>query len=168
VVDAISQLIANVEGATPLDLHERLLIGASSAALQGGEMLDATAAAERALSLASDAAPAYVSSARLALASAFLIRGRAAEARSLLDGLAEIDGDALGEAADRAVTLFFWNEQYEVARVLLERVVDAGRRANRPDLVARPLDTLASVDFRSGRRQRPRRCSSCRSTAPRR
>jgi DNA-binding CsgD family transcriptional regulator len=168
VQDTVSHLIANADGSAPLERHERLLteagareeteptgcvrllIEASSAALQGGEMLDATAAAERALSLAADTAPAYVSSARFALASALLIRGRRAEARSLLDGLSELDEEALGDDADRAVTLLFWSEEYEAARELLERVVDAGRRANRPDRIARPLDTLASVDFRGG------------------
>ena len=87
----------------------------------------------------------------MALASALLIRGRGAEARSLLDGLSELDEESFGDDADRAVTLLFWIERYAAAAELLERAVEAGRRADRPDLVARPLDTLGSIDYRLGR-----------------
>jgi DNA-binding CsgD family transcriptional regulator len=153
-----------------LDLHERLLTDAtrleardpevaarlfaeaSVAALEGGEVEAGVAAAEHAARIASVSAPQLLPLARLGLASANMLAGREEEARALLDEcLEQLDTDALVEAVSRAAGLLFWIERYAAAAELLERAVEAGRRADRPDLVARPLDTLGSIDYRLGR-----------------
>src|SRR4051794_35397156 len=151
--------------APPLELHERLLteaglltgdpgaaarclIEASQAALEGGEVEAALVAAERAVALAGRSGPDALRLARIALAAPLMLSGRAAEAGPLLgDWLRTPDPDAF-EGAMRAAGVLFWLERYSAAAELLERMVDAAREAGRADRLARPLDTLASIDFR--------------------
>jgi DNA-binding CsgD family transcriptional regulator len=172
VTDAIEDLNRIAADATPLELHERLLteagareatepdlcvrllVRASSAALHAGEILDAVTAARRAVTLASGSAPAARAAAELALACALFVQGSAGEARALLDASFQSDSELFDDDIASVGALLFWNEQYDAASLLLERAVDAGRRANRPDRIARPLDTLASIDFRRGQWRR--------------
>jgi DNA-binding CsgD family transcriptional regulator len=84
-----------------------------------------------------------------------LLLGRAAEAGPLLEGwLRAADTDAVFEEAMRAAGVLFWLERYTAAAELLERIVRAARETGRLDRLARPLDTLASLDYRLGRWRR--------------
>lgn len=166
---ALAQLLPDDLPAGALELHERLLteagsrrdepdiatrclIEASQSALEGGEVAAAVAAAERAVALAERSAPATLALARIALASPLMLSGRAAEAGLLLEGwLGAPDSDEVFEGALRAAGVLFWLERYGPAAELLEHLVRGARDSGRIDRVARPLDTLASLDFRLGR-----------------
>jgi DNA-binding CsgD family transcriptional regulator len=131
------------------------LIEASQAALEGGELEAALAAAEQAVALAERSARAILPLARIAVVTPLLLLGRAAEAGPLLeDWLRAPDTDALFEGAMRAAGVLFWLERYTAAADLFERIVRAARETGRLDRLARPLDTLASLDFRLGRWRR--------------
>ena len=158
--------------APPLELRERLLteagvraddpetsvrylIAASQAALEGGEVEAALSTAERAAALAERSATDLLPLARIALATPLMLSGHAAEAGPLLDDWLGAPGsDAMFEGAMRAAGVLFWLERYGAAAELLERIADAARDAGRLDRLARPLDTLASLDFRLGRWRR--------------
>ncbi len=84
-----------------------------------------------------------------------MLLGRAAEAGPLLEGwLRAADTDAVFEGAMRAAGVLFWLERYTAAAELLERIVRVARETGRLDRLARPLDTLASLDYRLGSWQR--------------
>ncbi len=158
--------------APPLELRERLLteagvraddpetsvrclIAASQAGLEGGEVEAALFTAERAAALAERSATDLLPLARIALATPLMLSGRAAEAGPLLDDWLGAPGsDAMFEGAMRAAGVLFWLERYDAAAELLERIAGAARDAGRLDRLARPLDTLASLDFRLGRWRR--------------
>lgn len=170
--EALAALLPGDFAAPPLELHERLLteagaraddpetatrflIEASQAALEGGEVESALFAAERAVATAERSAAGILSLARIALAAPLMLSGRAAEAGPLLDDWLRAPGtDAMFEGAMRAAGVLFWLERYAAAAELLERMVCAARAAGRLDRLARPLDTLASLDFRLGRWRR--------------
>jgi DNA-binding CsgD family transcriptional regulator len=172
VDQALVELLPEDLAAPPLVLHERLLteagtragdpatatrclIEASQAALEGGEVEAALVAAERAVVLAQRSAAGMLALARLARATPLLLSGRAAEAGPLLDDWLRAPGtDAAFEGAMRAAGVLFWLERYSAAAELLERIVSAARDGGRLDRLARPLDTLASLDFRLGRWRR--------------
>jgi DNA-binding CsgD family transcriptional regulator len=165
---ALAALLPDDLPATPLELHERLLteagsrsddpdlatrclIEASQAALEGGEVAAAVVAAERAVALAERAAPTVASLARITLAPPLMLSGRGDEAGPLLEAwLSAPESDEVFEGALRAAGVLFWLERYAPASDLLERLVRGARDAGRLDRLARPLDTLASVDFRLG------------------
>ena len=158
--------------AAPLERHERFLteagiraddpgaavgclIEASQSALEGGDVGAAVTAAERAVELAGPVGGAGLALARIALAPPLLLSGRGAEADAVLDDwlrTPEIEGTLDG--AFRAAGLLFWLERYGPAAELLEHIITAVRAAGQLDRLARPLDTLASLDFRRGRWQR--------------
>jgi len=99
--------------------------------------------------------PETRSLARVSLAVALMAAGRAAEAAPLLDEWAgAVGSERIFQAALRTAGLLFWLEQYGEAASLLERLVDAARTSGRLDRIARPLDTLASLDYRQGRWRR--------------
>ena len=166
---SLAALLSDDIPTSPLELHERLLteagaridepdvatrclIEASQAALEGGEVEAAVAAAERAVALAERSAPETLALARIALAPPLMLSGRAAEADPLLEGwLRAPNSDEVFEGALRAAGVLFWLERYAPAAELLEHLVRGARDAGRLDRVARPLDTLASLDFRLGR-----------------
>jgi len=170
-VDAeLATLLSPDRALPPLDLHERLLteaavraadpesaarclVEASQAALEGGEVEAALRAAERAVAVAEHSAPEVLPLARIALAAPSLLLGRSTDGL-LDDWLLAAGSDAEFEGTMRAAGMLFWLERYSAAADLLERVVDAARDAGRLDRVARPLDTIASLDFRIGRWRR--------------
>ena len=167
--DWLGQLLSEGSEAGPLALHERLLteaggrsgepglavdclIEASQAALEGGEVEAALAAAERAVRLAEREAPGALALARIALAPPLILLGRSHEAAPVLDEwLHSPDADGVFEGALRAANVLFWLERYDAAAELLERIVESARAAGRLERLARPLDTLASLDYRLGR-----------------
>ena len=167
----VAALLPDDVGGPPLELYERLLteaaardepefaarclVEASQAALEGGEIESALVAAERAVALAERSAPDVLPLARIALATLLTVSGRAARADRLLDHwLRAPITDAEFAGALRASVLLFWLERYVPAEGLLDRLVEAARATGSIDRLARPLDTLASLDFRLGRWQR--------------
>ena len=167
----MAALVPDDLGTPPLELHERLLteaalreepelaarclVEASQSALEGGEVQLALVAAERAVVLTEASAPDIVPLARIMQATALIVSGRAASAHRLLDDWVDAPvTDAAFAAALRAAVLLFWLERYTAAAGLLERLVDAARATASLDRLPRPLDTLASLDFRLGRWQR--------------
>ena len=137
------------------DAAVRLLIEASQSALEGGDVEAGLRAARRAVALAIEADGTTLALARIALAAPLMLSGDAAEASALLEGwLNEPPLDELFDGAFRAATLLFWLERYDAAAELLERLVAVARESGRLDRLARPLDTLASLDYRLGRWRR--------------
>jgi DNA-binding CsgD family transcriptional regulator len=171
-VDAtVAALLPRDFAAPPLELHERLLteaaargepelgarclVEASQAALEAGEVQLALLAAERAVVLAERSVAGALPLARIALATALIVSGRDAQADRLLDDWLNAPlTDAAFAGALRAAVLLFWLERYSAAAGLLERLVDAARASGSLERLPRPLDTLASLDFRLGRWQR--------------
>src|SRR3954468_259320 len=137
------------------DAAVRLLIEASQSALEGGDVEAGLRAARSAVALADEAHGTTLALARIALAAPLMLSGNAAEASALLEGwLDEPPLDELFDGAFRAATLLFWLERYDAAAELLERLVAVARESGRLDRLARPLDTLASLDYRLGRWRR--------------
>src|SRR4051794_21708396 len=133
----------------------RLLIEASQSALEGGDVEAGLRAARSAVALAIETDRTTLALARIALAAPLMLSGNAAEASALLEGwLNEPPLDELVDGAFRAATLLFWLERYDAATELLERLVAVARESGRLDRLARPLDTLASLDYRLGRWRR--------------
>ena len=167
---ALASLLLSDPALPPLDLHERLLteaavrpadpelaarclIEAAQAALEAGELEAALAAAERAVALAERSAPAILPLARIALGTPAILLGRPTDVL-LDDWLVASGSDAEFEGAMRAAGVLFWLERYSAAGEMLDRLVESAREAGRLDRVPRPLDTIASLDFRLGRWQR--------------
>ena len=148
----------------PLHAHERLLteateLGIAQPALAAdlfadaslfaafaGEPAQARDAARRAGSLAASAAVDLRAGVALLLAG----DGRAGE-RLIRRALAAADEDELSRVIFRLdVTALYWTEEYAVAAVVLDRLIEHGRRT-RHRLLAGWLDTRAAIDFRLGR-----------------
>jgi len=90
------------------------------------------------------------------LAQALVIRGDSTRARALLDGclplLMEADpiwGPHLAFSQAISIT-YLWVEQFDTARKLLDRIVQAARAAGAPGLLPFPLSVLGELDFRTG------------------
>jgi DNA-binding CsgD family transcriptional regulator len=121
-----------------------------------GDGRTAYATAERAHASAHRVGGALEVFADAVLAQALVIRGDAARGRELLAGcltlLSEADplwGPHL--TMSQAVSIsYMWIEQYDTARRLTDRSIEAGRAAGAPGLLPFPLSVLAELDFRVG------------------
>lgn len=162
---ALLQWARSVGGADPMTTHEHLLTEAST--IQNGqpalaaEMLGeaawiaVTIDADRALVIARKAhalGPGEPNVA-LALAMTLIVAGRAEEGDVVATAaLASLDRDKASiPALLRAAIVSFWRERYDDARHLLERAIIGARAENNQLVLANALDTLAALDYRTGK-----------------
>ena len=150
---AYERLLTEAEGldAAQAGLAADLLADAGVAAAIGGEPERARAAARRARALAAEASGSPAKTNLRAGITLLLAQDATAGEELVRSSIGEVGDAELASGLFRTdVVALYWMEEYGAAAVVLDELIEHGRRSQDP-LLPGWLDTRAAIDFRLGR-----------------
>lgn len=142
------------------DVHRAALtlLEGGVAHMMTGDMTALSATARRALEMVRGQNPALEVAASLIIAETLLAQGRAAEGDAMLEQIVpqlmggdvlQMNPEVLGMAGHSSI----WIERWDRAQLVLDRLLDAARRASAVGLLIYPLSARSHLSFRRGRWQ---------------
>jgi DNA-binding CsgD family transcriptional regulator len=142
------------------DVHRAALtlLEGAVAHMMTGDMTSLEQAARRSLAMIEGQNPALEVASSLIIAEALLAVGRGAEGDAMLEQIVPelLKGDVLQmspEVLGMAGHSSIWIERWDRAQLVLDRLVDAARRASAAGVLIYPLSARSHLDFRRGRWQ---------------